>query len=49
MALSFASVFKTMINMYGEPNTEEEYQPDNILKEQQRFDERNDDFTIFPT
>ena len=33
--------------MYGEPNIEEEYQPDNILKEQQRFDERNADFTIW--
>ena len=47
MSLQFASVFKTMINVYGElPSTEEEYQADNILREQQLFYERNTDFTV---
>ena len=47
MSLSFASVFKTMINVYGElPSTEEEFMAENILREQQLSYERNLYFKI---
>ena len=46
MSLSFVSVFKTLINAYGEPNTEKGYQLNNILRKQQRFEESNTDFII---
>ena len=41
MSLSFASVFKSLENAYGVPNSEEIYdEPDNIIREQQQFEER---------
>ena len=48
MSLSFASVFKSLENAYGVPNSEEIYdEPDNIIREQQQFEERNTDFRIW--
>ena len=46
MSLSFVSVFKTLINAYGELNIEKGYQLNNILRKQQRFEESNTDFVI---